>query len=67
MLKILKILHNAIITVYMVIIYPIMALMSLLAMLIGFEAFSTLIDWHKIWVECFKDVWSINNQRRRVR
>ena len=57
MLRILKILHNVLITVFLALVYPNFAFVSLIAMAIGYKAFGSVAEWHRTWVDTVKDVW----------
>lgn len=58
MIRILKTAHKVLITIYLAIVYPIVGLLSLISMAIGFQGFSSIKDWHLIWVDCVKTLWS---------
>ena len=57
MLNVLSKMHKAIITVFLVFLYPNFAFVSLIAMAIRYKDFGTVKDWHRTWVDALKDVW----------
>lgn len=54
---IVKKVHNAIITLFMCLAYPIIAVLSLIAMAIRFDEFCTIKDLNIIWADTIRMLW----------
>lgn len=57
-MRILKTIHNAIITLFMALAYPIVAILSLIAMAIRFDGFCTIKELNGIWADAIKVLWT---------
>ena len=56
-MRILKIIHNAIITLFMAIFYMVVLVFSLIAMAIRFDGFCTIKELRSIWLETIRTLW----------
>lgn len=56
-MRILKIIHNAIITLFMAIFYMVVLAFSLIAMVIRFDGFCTIKELRRIWLETIGTLW----------
>lgn len=57
-MRILKITHNAITTLFMAIFYMVVLGFSLIAMAIRFDGFCTIKELNGIWADAIKVLWT---------
>lgn len=56
-MRILKIIHNAIITLFMALFYLVVLVFSLIAMVIRFDGFCTIKELRSIWRDTIRTLW----------
>ena len=62
-MKVLRYMHNALITLFMALSLPIVGLLVLIAKLIRFEGFCSFKELGLIWFSTFLDVWKRADSR----
>lgn len=58
--------HNILVTLFMIIAYPIVAILSLIAMVIRFEEFSSIKETNRVWADTLKQIWSKQKAKGRI-